>query len=238
MDPGYGDFVSTSPDRSDGNQKHADLSLDLGISAGVAALFLLLRVLAVSEWDWHTAADVAETIDFGDAIPLAFGTLFAWPALTGALLVIVLPLALISILRSGRGAVRQLRLSDLVLVAAAMAGVAALVTSLNDWWVLVCVVVLPVVFVGVWLLNTHEGAQAITTALTRRVGLIGIMGVLVIAAVVDTPWMSRESMVTTAGEFEVYVLETEPGFLKVLTVDGRQFEIIDTSTVLSRTVVD
>lgn len=84
----------------------------------------------------------------------------------------------------------------------------------------------------------HRDACIRPSALTRRAGLIGVIGLLLIAAAVDTPWMSRETIVTTTGEFDAYVLEVEPGFLKVLTTDGRPFEIIDSSLVVSRTVTD
>lgn len=50
---------------------------DVGLSAGAAVLFLLLRVMAVSHWDWSTAFALADVVDFGDAVTIIFGTLFA-----------------------------------------------------------------------------------------------------------------------------------------------------------------
>ena len=44
-----------------------------GLTAAVLVLFLLLRLLAVSDWNWDTAAEVLETINVDDSISIMFG---------------------------------------------------------------------------------------------------------------------------------------------------------------------
>ncbi|GAA4641945.1 hypothetical protein [Gordonia humi] len=42
------------------------LQIELGTGAAVAAVFLVLRMLAVAHWDWHTVAAIADTFDLSD----------------------------------------------------------------------------------------------------------------------------------------------------------------------------
>ena len=75
-------------EQADGGSSKTGLVVDT--TAGAATLFLLLRVLAVSEWNWNTAAIVAESFNFSDILPVAPGTMFARPMLTGAIIAMIL----------------------------------------------------------------------------------------------------------------------------------------------------
>ena len=43
----------------------------LGTGAGIAALLLLIRVLAVAHWDWNVAGHILDAFDFGSAVSVA-----------------------------------------------------------------------------------------------------------------------------------------------------------------------
>src|SRR5690625_6636942 len=79
-------------------QTASSLSRDAGITAAITVLFFLLRVLAVSQWNWHTAAEVAATVDFGDAASILLGTVFAEPVVTEILNIVLTPLIIVTLI--------------------------------------------------------------------------------------------------------------------------------------------
>ncbi|MFT4125412.1 MAG: hypothetical protein QM662_04200 [Gordonia sp. (in: high G+C Gram-positive bacteria)] len=230
------DAARERPESTDSTQEAVrTVSVDVGISAGVAVLYLLLRLLAISDWDWRTAADVADTVDFDDAISIVFGTLFAWPTLTGIMLMLLLPMIVTRVLISAQTVPRQWHLSTLMFVAAVGAATVALILTFGEWWVLIGAVALSAVLVAAVLSRRRHH---VLRAVVGRTGLIALLASLVLSVVVDTPWMSREEITTTHGVVDGYVLEVEPGFLKVLTHDGREFRILRTGDVTARTVAE
>lgn len=213
------------------------LHLELGTTALLAILFLVLRLLAVSRWDWPTVAAVADTFDFADTFAIAFGTLAEQPWLTGVFTAILLPLVLLRILwplphHRGSLAVTTL-LAALVL---AVIAVAMTVTYRNPWTLLGAVAVGAAV-AGVRLFAHNARLREFADALTGRIALIAGIGVLLLAVLDDTPWTEREQIVTKTGVLTGYVLDEAPGFLHVLT-DGRAVLIIPTADVAARTGLD
>ena len=62
--------------------------------------------------------------------------------------------------------------------------------------------------------------------------LAGI-AILVVAALIQTPWVPLERIETTDGMLSAYVLSVDSGYLNVLTED-HEFKIIISADVLSR----
>lgn len=208
----------------------------LGTTAGIATLFLLLRLLAVSEWDWNTAGAIADSLDFGDALPIAFGTLFARPELTGVLVALLLPFALLRALwpLSGYG---TLSLSG-VLAAIALVTVAVVwVRTFSSWWVVIGALVLGGILLAARLIWRRGVGRRIVLGVLRSAGVLAVVGLLGLAVAVDTPWMSKERIDAGEGAFEGWVLEVQPGFVKVLT-EEREVLVVFTGDIVERELIE
>ncbi|MFI5803333.1 hypothetical protein [Streptomyces sp. NPDC051561] len=247
-----------------------------GLTLTTAAfLFLLLRLFAVSGYQWHTAFAVLHTLDLEDSIGIVLGTVMADSTVAAVLLAVLLPAFLFRVVggfllalrlrqdaldevtaekvaaargRTGRepseGApgTGPVDLAGLGMLAIVVAGCTAYVSSFHTWWPLVAAV-------GVTL-----ATGALGYATRRRPDQVGeasrwasrhLMGVvmgavlvalLVSAAVVRTPWMPLER-IELHGQGKAltgYVLEAEPGFLKVMTEKDRHFVILNDGAVKSR----
>lgn len=208
-----------------------------GLTAGGAALFLLLRMFAVSNWDWHTAAEALGTIDFGNVIPVGFGTLIAAPAITAIIIVWLLPLAVLNAFWPTRlGA--NYRLSQLMIAIALSVAFIALVKTFAWWWLVVAaVVVAGLVTVGRLLWRRGMG-RTIVRGILHHAGITAVIAILILAAVVRTPWTPKEEITTTDGVVTGYVLKVESGYLQVLTSGDRKMEIVVGSDVVARDVVN
>lgn len=207
----------------------------VSITAGGAALFLLLRMFAISNWDWHTTTEVLASVNFSNAIPIAFGTLFAAPKITAALVSVLLPVAAVDLAWPVRNSGRSV--DQYMLVAALTVITFALVLSYQMWWILVIAAAIGGVFMAVRLARkrgtTHE---AISWAM-RKVGAVAMIAFLILAAVIRTPWTVREHIETTTETVEGYVLEVPSGYLTVLTSGDREVKILVSSEVESRTAI-
>jgi len=210
-------------------------SRGLGVTAGATVLFLALRLLAVAEWNWETAGAIADTFDFTDLIPVAFGTLFARPDLTGALIALLLPLAVLGAVWPLSG--RPFAASSLLLLTTLVAASASLVASFGLWWPLVAAALLTASLVTMRLVWRHGVGRRTVVVLTRSTSAVAVGGLLVLAAIVDTPWMSHERLDLADGALSGYVLEVEPGFVRVLT-DERELVIVPVSEIRARTLDD
>lgn len=165
-----------------------------------AFAFLMLRIVAVSEYSWPTAFLVSTTVSLGDGLVILVGTLMATPVLTEAMLVGLLPLLVAGWLWGPR----HRRPSTGLFFALAVVLAVALTLSFASWW-------LP---------------------LGAAVALVLIV-LLLLAALVPTPWVPHERIGTVDGTVDGYVLSVDSGYLNVLT-DEHEFVIIPTSDVRSR----
>lgn len=204
-----------------------------GITAAVVVMFLFLRLLAVSGWNWKVAADIADSFDFDDAIPIVFGTLFELPLATGIASSVILPLAIYRLYLMRVDNDRKWKVSDWFVIIL-LAVVLYVLWSTYDMWWTVSIAVILTVLLGLFAKYVKKGPFHDTVvALARRTGTMLIVGILVLAVVVSTPWNVKERIVTSHGVIEGHVLETTPGFVKVLT-DDREVVIFLTSDIKSR----
>lgn len=215
------------------NSASGAVTLTTGLSAGAAALFLLLRLLAVSRWDWGTAFGVVDVVGFGDAVAIVFGTLFAEPIYTGILLVWLLPATAVGVFWPVQRQ-RQRALSDVLLLAAFTACTASLALTYREWWLPAGVVTVAAVLCAVRLLSRHGRVHRALVLALQGVRVASVLSVLMLAAFVTVPWTPLEHIRTDGEALDGYVLEVESGYLRVLTEPDRRLEIIPQNTVQSR----
>lgn len=203
-----------------------------GTIAPIAAwgfVFLILRIFAVSAYDWQTAFAVSTTLGVSDGLALLFGSLMAGHALVAILLIGVLPLLLSTYLWSPRG-----RRSVVVLATTlAMVTLVALTVSFQNWWLPLATAALFIIFALIRVLPPGHGLRRFLTGAMSRVGWVSGVAVLVIAAFIQTPWVPKEQIETTDDTFSGYVLSVDSGWVNVLTEDHK-FLILKSGDVLSR----
>lgn len=203
-----------------------------GVAAHAAAwgfAFLILRIFAVSGYDWNTAFLVSTTLGLDDGLSLVFGSLLAGHLLTELLLLAVLPLLLAAYLWGPR----THRPMVLLLGMLALITLVALTTSFRSWWLPVAAAA---VFAGLALvrrLPPGHRLRRVVASVMARVGLVTGMAVLLVAAFVRTPWVPHEVISMTDGPVSGYVLSVDSGYLNVLTDEG-DFVILISGDVLSR----
>lgn len=191
--------------------------------------FLILRIFAVSGYDWDTAFLVSTTLGLDDGFALVFGSLLAGHLLTELLVVLVLPLLVAAYLWGPK----TYRPVVMLLATLTMITLVALTTSFRLWW-------LPPAAAGVFALiallrrvpRTHR-LWRLATLVLARVGWVTGIAVLLVAAFVRTPWVPHEVIETTEGRVTGYVLSVDSGYLNVLTDDG-DFVILISGNVRSR----
>lgn len=210
---------------------------DAGIGAGAAVLFLLLRLFAISKWDWVTAGSVVDTMDFGGTISIVLGTLFARPGITSAVLIVLIPVSVLVIGWPPPGH-QRFGLGAMLLLATCLAVSLALVSTMREWWLPSAIVVATLVLILIRHYWLSGRANRIWVALAHGTGRLAVAAAFVLAVGVDAPWVAREHVVTDSQTIDGYVLQTQPGFLKILTAKQRNFMIIESGSVKSRTVVD
>lgn len=211
-------------------------SVELGATAAVAVLFLLLRLLAVAHWDWSTVAKIADTFDFGDSFAIAFGTIAAQPVVTGMFVAVLLPLVLLRIFWPAPAHRGQLAISTVLAAAVLIAVAFAMTVTYRNPWTLIGIAAMAALFVLLRLF-AHGRLHRVVNLIGERIALIAILGILVLAAVNDTPWMGEEQITTRDAVIDGYVLEEAPGFLHVLTED-REVLIVPTDDVVARRLID
>lgn len=202
----------------------------------IAVIFLLLRLMAVSHWDWKTAFHIVDIINFNDAITIVFGTLFAEPLYTAVIIMVLLPLTVL-------GTVWSLTSDESVMDTAGTGLFAVALTTCTIglgltyqyWWLIVGSAALGAGIVVVRLLWRRGLGYRFIGWILRRTALIGSIGALMLATVVADPWAPLEHIETTSGGVDGYTLKVDSGYLNVLTEEDREIVIIMGNDVLSRT---
>lgn len=190
---------------------------------------LLLRIFAVSGYNWNAAFAVSTTLGVEDGLALVFGSFMAEHLMVALLLVLVLPLLVSTYLWSPNGRRPVVVLpADLGLLT-----LVALTVSFHTWWLPVATAAVLAMFVLVRRLPPQSVVRRASTAVTARAGWVAAMGALLAAVVVQTPWVPRERIETKSGTITGYVLSVDSGYLNVLTED-HEFVILISGDVRSR----
>jgi hypothetical protein len=188
---------------------------------GAAVLFVLLRLLAVSHYDWHTAFALLHTLELDDAPGLFLGTFMADDRISAVLLMIVTPATLFFFIRTRKDPERASTTALLTLIVLVALMVSHTLTY-HRWWLAPAAVAIGAAMIlairnARWLLHWFAWLLAGTA--------------LAVAAIVSTPWVPKEKINDAE---EVYVFETSPGYLKVLKAQDREFAILRTEDVKKR----
>lgn len=200
---------------------------------GAALLFMVLRLLAVSHYDWRRASSIAGTIGLDDASRIVLGTLLADPTVTGIMLAILVPISLSHQYRLGKPSADNAGNLAMLIVVSLFAAV--LLITYHLWLMLAIAAALSAALLALQI-KGHRDAQGRRFALfiAHRTGLLMILAALVVAAIVHVPWMPLERIETRTGTVTGYVMQNPPGFLKVLTDKDREILIINIGDVRSR----
>ncbi|CAM3690206.1 MULTISPECIES: hypothetical protein [Tsukamurella] len=205
----------------------------LGTGASVAVLFVVLRLLVVSEWDWRVASRIMAVTDVNSALTIVLGTLMSDPEFTSALVMVLLPLSALRLVWRMQ-AKSPTSVWSALLVAVLASSCIALAITYGYYWVPIGSAVIAVVILALrhWF---GDGRSARTADFAvREVGSIAAIAVLLLAAVERTPWSPAERIHTKTGIVQAHVLKVESGFLTALTESDREVLIINSADVLRR----
>lgn len=220
----------TSPAEPPADPEAGSGKLGTGVYVAVLAFtFLVLRVFAVSGYDWDTAFLVTTTLGLDDGLGLLFGSLMGENLLVAVLLVGILPLMIATSLWAPRGYRSRMALP----AALGLVVLMALTFSFQRWWLPVTSAALLGLFA---LIRRRRGTSRLlraSTTIMTKVGWVAGVAVLLVAALVQTPWVPLENIETTDGLIVGYVLSVDSGYLNVLTED-QEFKILISGDVLSR----
>ena len=111
---------------------------------------------------------------------------------------------------------------------------AALTVSFHSWWLPLATAALLGLFALIRRLPTQSRVRRASMAAMAKVGSVAGIGALLVAALVQTPWVPHEQIETKTSTVTGYVLSVDPGYLNVLT-DEHKFVIVLSGDVLSRT---
>lgn len=225
-------MASKSPQAST-VERQAGSAVSAGGAASAAAwafAFLVLRLFAVSGYDWQTTFAVSTTLSVNEGVALLFGSLMAGHLVVAVLLTLVLPLLVAVYLWSPRGHRTVVVLPG----ALSLVALVALTVSFRFWWLPVATLAVLGMFTLIRRLPPGHRVHQVAAGVMTRVGSVAGVALLLVAAFVQTPWVPRERIVTTTGDtITGYVLSVDPGYLNVLT-DTHTFLILDQRDVLSR----
>lgn len=218
--------AAASPEPDEGRGGHAVAAAHV---AAWGFAFLILRIFAVSGYDWNTAFAVSTTVGLDDGLALLFGSLTSGHLLTAVLLVAVLPIFIAAYLWGPRGH----RPVVMLLATVGSVTLVALVVSFHSWWLPLATGAALGTLALIRRLSPQNRLRRAAAGAMVRVGWVAGVAVLLVAAFVQTPWVPREQIRTTDGTVTGYVLSVDAGYLNVLT-DEHDFVILLSSRVLSR----
>ena len=208
-----------------------------GITAIVVVMVLFIRIMAVSGWDWDTAAELVEAFDFDDAVPIFFGTLFELPVVTGIVAGIVLPLSVYRLYTIQHSKDRLAKATDWLIILILGIILFVLENSYQMWWPIILAVTLSAAIV-IFVSLVHKGdVLVLLDKVSRRTGTILVVFLLILSVVVTTPWNIREEIGLKDGVVHGHVIEVTPGFVKVLT-DDREVLVLLTNDITYRKSIE
>lgn len=229
--PADGDADSDTPKRS------SIAAWTAGIWVGMISLVLVFRLFAVSDWNWEVASFLVDSFNFDDALSILMGTLFERPHITGILVAFLLPFTLFRDYWLARARAITSRTNNWFIILGLLSVVFVLVRSFSMWWVVIVAAVLSAALIVASIVWTKGMAHNTLMRIAKSLGLVTILTILYLAVAVNTPWIPQEIIETDATVHYGYVLDADPGFLRVLT-DDREVLLLPDQDVISRTLVD
>lgn len=208
-----------------------------GLWVGIVTLVLFLRLFAVAGWNWEIAASVVDSMDFDDAISIFLGTLFERPVITGILVGILLPAAVTRDYWLAQAHALKTRANNGFVIFGLIVAAYVLVRTFQMWWLVWMILAITVILIAASLIWRKGIGREILSKVGKHMGFLLAATLLYLAVSVNTPWMSKERIETDVATYYAYVLESDPGFLKVLT-DDREVLIFPDSDVKSRTIIE
>ncbi|MCS7476254.1 hypothetical protein ACFFQW_05085 [Umezawaea endophytica] len=169
--------MTTEPETTEPAKSHAGSML-----TSAAVLFVLLRLLAVSHYDWHTAFALLHTLDLDDAPGLFLGTFMADSRISSVLLIVALPFAFLY-LAATRVDGKRVRFGGTLVLVVLVALLISHVKTYHRWWVPIGAAVLAVVLVLLERAHRHPRLRDPITFLLRRSRVSVVVAALVVAAV-------------------------------------------------------
>ncbi len=208
-----------------------------GITALVVVMVLFIRIMAVSNWNWDIAAELAEAFDFDDAVPILFGTLFEMPIVSGAAAGALLPIAFYRLYLIRKKPDEYSKASDWLLILMLAIVLFVLGHTYGLWWPAIgSAIFMVAIVVFVWLVHTGETLKLLDDV-TRRIGTVLAVVFLFMAVTVTTPWNPREEIGLKDEVIVGHIIEVTPGFIKVLTED-RDVAVFLTGDVQYRKAIE
>lgn len=229
--------TENEPDSDSSPRPSIPFVRDAGIAGGAVVLFLLVRIMAIAHWDWPVASDVADSINFSDAVGAVLGTLFARPTVTAIVIMFILPLSVVEFVWCLLD--KNPRIIGRVLFVVFLGtATTALILTFHMWWLLIGATALGAVLTLMRIFWKHGYRRQSIVGLLRATGVLAIIAALAMSTLIDTPWMLHEQIETDQETLDGYVIETPSGFLKVLVDDPREVRILNSSDVVSRVIID
>ncbi|GAB3300418.1 hypothetical protein [Parasphingorhabdus pacifica] len=227
--------------------QHDDRQSGVGLALTTAAfLFVLVRLFAVSGGDWHTAFAVLHTLDLNDGIGIVLGTLMGNSLIAASFLALLVPVAAFRAATALRGIwegrrhvlegqpTEPLHVNGLLLLLITLMAMFVYTWSFHAWWVPLLAAVVGAVVLGIARAVRTRPQRAVRWV-SHHLGVLIVAAMLTAAATTDIPWVPLERIGLHDGnELRGYVMQAEPGFLKVLTERDREFLIVPDTAVTSR----
>lgn len=164
-------------------------------SAVWAFTFLILRIFAVSGYDWETAFLVSTTISLDDGLSILFGSLMAGHILVAIILIFVQPMLIASLIWGSA----DRRLVTLLSAIVSLVILITITASFGSWWLPLAVSVVLASFALIRRLAEQNKVRTAFSAVILRAGAVAGAAVLVAAAFLQIPWVPREAIETTDG---------------------------------------
>ncbi len=204
---------------------------------GAGALFLLLRLFAVVDYQWDVAFAVSETIGVDDVPSLLFGTMLAERLSNGVFIALLFPLAMGHQARLGWIPRRDTSGNFAFIVILFMLLVSLWISFGQIWLPVVSFVLTASVLVLFY--GPLDTPEKVLRFLSSHIWRISLAIIFVLAALVRAPWVPLEEIELSDGSvMEGYVVATPSGYLKVLTESDRELEILIAADVEERTEVE
>lgn len=209
---------------------------EAGVTMGLLTMVLVLRLFAVSDWNWEVGASLAEAFSLDDAVAIILGTLFERPTLSGVILAVALPMGFFREYWLAKHGLTKSRANNWFTLIALIASGYVLTRTFDLWWIFATAALLTFAIIAFAKISNAFHWHIKLSKVGTHLGIVVGVALLVVASTIDTPWMEQELIETKGEVINGYVLEASPGFLKIMT-EEREILILPDSEVVARTIV-